>query len=117
MIVESARPARSRTRSLSVQVKGIGGLMTRVILRFGALLPIYLVAILAVISSADAEPRTAFIVGNAGYSWAPLKNPVNDANDVAAALRGAGFDVILKTDADQRGLRDGVRAFGEALKA
>jgi len=75
------------------------------------------VAALAVVSSASAEPRTALIVGNAGYSWAPLKNPVNDANDVAAALRGAGFDVILKTDADQRSIQDGVRVFGAALKA
>jgi Caspase domain len=75
------------------------------------------IAALAVVSSVHAEPRTALIVGNAGYSWAPLKNPVNDANDVAAALRGAGFDVILKTDADQRSIQDGVRAFGDALKA
>ena len=42
---------------------------------------------------------------------------MNDANDMATALRGAGFDVILKTDADQRSMLDGVRAFGDALKA
>jgi uncharacterized caspase-like protein len=46
-----------------------------------------------------------------------LKNPVNDASDMAAALRGAGFEVILKTDADQRSMLDGVRAFSDALKA
>jgi uncharacterized caspase-like protein len=74
-----------------------------------------LIATLGVAPTA-AEPRTALIVGNAAYSWSPLRNPVNDANDVAAALRGAGFDVILKIDADQRSMLDGVRAFSDALK-
>jgi hypothetical protein len=82
------------------------------------LLPIGpLVAALACASHANAEPRTALIVGNAAYSNAPLQNPVNDASDMATVLRGAGFDVILKTDADQRSILDGVRAFGDALKA
>ena len=62
------------------------------------------------------EPRTALIIGNAAYQQSPLANPVNDATDMAQALRGAGFNVILKTDADQRGLREGVRAFTDALK-
>lgn len=65
---------------------------------------------------AGAEPRTALVIGNAGYAQSPLANPVNDASDMARALRGAGFDVILKTDADQRGMREGIRSFGEALK-
>jgi hypothetical protein len=41
---------------------------------------------------------------------------VNDATDMAAALRGAGFDVILKTDADQQTIKEAVRTFGDALK-
>jgi hypothetical protein len=65
---------------------------------------------------AGAEPRTALVIGNAGYAQSPLANPLNDANDMAKALRGAGFDVILKTDADQRSMREGIRNFGEALK-
>ncbi len=69
------------------------------------------------ITTAAAEPRTALIVGNAAYDWSPLRNPVNDAGDMAAALRGAGFDVIVRTDADQRSLRDAARSFGETLKA
>jgi uncharacterized caspase-like protein len=83
---------------------------------FRCLLAGYVIACLAV-APAAAEPRTALIVGNAAYSWSPLRNPVNDANDIAAALRGSGFDVILKTDADQRTMLDGVRAFSDALKA
>jgi Caspase domain len=76
-----------------------------------------LIGALFAVAPAAAEPRTALIVGNAAYSNAPLKNPVNDANDMAAVLRGAGFEVILKTDADQRGILDGVRSFNSALKA
>jgi hypothetical protein len=62
------------------------------------------------------EPRTALVIGNAAYAQSPLANPVNDASDMAQALRGAGFNVILKTDADQRGMKDAVRTFGDALK-
>jgi uncharacterized caspase-like protein len=59
-----------------------------------------------------AEPRTALVIGNAAYGMKPLSNPVNDATDVAAALRQSGFEVILKTDADQAGMTEAVRAFG-----
>ena len=36
-------------------------------------------------------------------------NPTNDASDIADALRGAGFEVILKTDADQATMKDAIR--------
>src|SRR5687767_12338269 len=70
----------------------------------------------AAIAQHVAEPRTALVIGNAAYAQSPLANPVNDASDMAQALRGAGFNVILKTDADQRGMKDAVRTFGDALK-
>ena len=65
---------------------------------------------------AQGEARTALIIGNAGYSYARLENPVNDARDMADALRGAGFEVILKTDANQGAMKDAIRSFGGALK-
>src|SRR5262245_17652531 len=80
----------------------------------GLLLPA--AALAAALAPAAAEPRTALIIGNAAYSWGPLRNPLNDAGDMATALRGAGFDVVLRTDADQRAIREAARAFGEALK-
>jgi hypothetical protein len=64
-----------------------------------------------------AEPRTALIIGNARYSYAPLANPTNDAGDMATVLRQAGFDVMLRTDADRHTMRDAVRAFGSALRS
>jgi hypothetical protein len=83
------------------------------------LLLVFLIATFALAQAptpAGVEPRTALVIGNAGYAQSPLANPANDANDMARALRGAGFDVILKTDVDQLGMRDGIRRFGEALK-
>ena len=48
------------------------------------------------ISDAKADRRVALVVGNSHYSNASLflANPKNDAEDVAAALRGIGFEVI-----------------------
>ena len=39
--------------------------------------------------------RVALVVGNGTYAANPLKNPPNDAADVAAALKDAGFEVTL----------------------
>ncbi len=62
------------------------------------------------------QPRTALVIGNAAYSYGPLANSVNDAVDMAAALSDAGFDVILKTDADQAEMKVGIDALARALK-
>src|SRR4051812_11166966 len=67
-------------------------------------------------AQAQSEPRTALVIGNSGYSYAKLENPTNDARDMADALRGAGFEVILKTDADQGAMKDAIRSFGSSLK-
>jgi len=48
------------------------------------------------------EKRYALVIGNANYVGDPnikkLKNPVNDAEDMAQTLRELGFDVMLKTN-------------------
>lgn len=58
------------------------------------------------ISAAKADRRVALVVGNSNYSNASLflANPKNDAEDVAAALRGLGFEVIQAIDANKRDL-------------
>ncbi|MBI3434010.1 MAG: caspase family protein, partial [Proteobacteria bacterium] len=71
----------------------------------------------AAVSPAGAQARTALVFGNAAYSFAPLVNPTNDAQDVAAALRGAGFEVILNTDSSQSGMTESIQSFGATLKA
>jgi hypothetical protein len=75
-----------------------------------------LLATLAVAQAQAPEPRTALIIGNADYSFAPLKNPINDADAMASALEGAGFKVIKETDADQAKMVGAVREFGAELK-
>jgi Caspase domain len=80
-----------------------------------------IVALLSVAFLARAEgpppgPRTALIIGNADYSFAPLKNPINDAEVMAKALEGAGFKVIMEKDADQAKMVEVVRTFGAELK-
>jgi uncharacterized caspase-like protein len=67
---------------------------------------------------ADETPRVALVIGNAAYDGdAALKNPVNDATDIAVALRRIGWNVTLVTDADHRGFNRAVANFRDALAA
>ena len=68
-------------------------------------------------SAAPTERRVALVIGNAAYQQAPpLKNPVNDAQDIAKVLQALQFQVILKTDAPLETMRDAIFQFGEQLK-
>ena len=40
----------------------------------------------------------ALVIGNGSYKSSPLKNPVNDASDMALKLRGLGFTVIERNN-------------------
>src|SRR5512146_2726525 len=62
------------------------------------------------------EQRVALVIGNSADKEAPLKNPANDATDMAATLRAIGFTVTLKTNADSRQMRAAVREFAQSLK-
>ncbi len=61
--------------------------------------------------------RIALVIGNANYKDAPLTNPVNDARAIAKALGDSGFTVILRENADQRGILGALREFGDKLRA
>jgi len=76
------------------------------------LIPAILAVLLLIPAPAQAAKRVALVIGNSAYKASPLRNPVNDATDVAAALKGLGFEVILMTDADRRGMVEGVAEFG-----
>lgn len=67
--------------------------------------------------SASGEKRIALVIGNAAYKDAPLKNPVNDAKDMAATLRRLGFDVIEKTNVSQKDINRSISQFGEKLRS
>lgn len=71
---------------------------------------------LLAIPIAWAEPRTALVIGNGAYPEAPLKNPVNDARDMAAKLRDLGFQTIERLDADRQSMRLALREFEQRLR-
>ena len=65
---------------------------------------------------ATTEKRTALVIGNGSYAVGPLKNPVNDATDIAATLKRLGFDVIMKKNASMQDMENAIRDFGSRLK-
>ena len=71
---------------------------------------------LAVAPARATEARVALVIGNSAYKGAPLRNPVNDATDIAATLRSLGFSVTLRTNADTRQMRAAIRQFAQSLK-
>jgi hypothetical protein len=65
---------------------------------------------------ADGEKRVALVIGNSAYpGLAALKNPVNDASDIAAKLRSLGFDVTLKTNVNLKQMLRAMTEFGGKL--
>ena len=77
---------------------------TAALLLFGALGP------------AAAEKRVALVIGNSAYQHtAALKNPSNDATDMAATLQQLGFDVIDGNDLTKEEMEQRIRAFAVKL--
>jgi hypothetical protein len=64
-----------------------------------------------------SEQRVALVIGNADYASGPLRNPVNDAKAMAAALRSCRFDVIEKLNVNRRDTRTAIRDFAKRIKA
>lgn len=65
---------------------------------------------------AHAEKRVALVIGNSAYAHtAELKNPRNDAADMAASLKRLGFEVLEGRDLDKRGMERMIRQFGLRL--
>jgi Caspase domain/PBP superfamily domain len=72
--------------------------------------------LLCVGSAAHAGKRVALVIGNSAYQHAgELANTRNDATDMAAALRGHGFQVIDGFDLDKPALERKIRDFAATL--
>ncbi|MDR2783273.1 MAG: caspase family protein, partial [Treponema sp.] len=68
--------------------------------------------------NASAPQKYALVIGNGAYTGITrLNNPVNDANDVSAALRGLGFTVDTLTNADRARMEDAVTRLRNRLAA
>lgn len=68
-------------------------------------------AALAAPAAQPAQRRIALVIGNGAYKSAPLKNPVGDAEAVAASLRQLGYDVVLRRDTGLVDLIEALREF------
>jgi hypothetical protein len=80
-----------------------------------ALLAAVLISVGTVSSYADT--CVALVIGNGAYQNFPkLPNPRNDATDVAAALRRAGFETIVSTDLDKTGMDEATIRFARAAR-
>jgi uncharacterized caspase-like protein len=80
------------------------------------LISFILALIYSSVSQAATEQRIALVIGNSAYSFGFLKNPVNDAADMAAMLKKLGFTVTVKKNAKQQDMDESIREFGRQLK-
>jgi formylglycine-generating enzyme required for sulfatase activity len=69
-----------------------------------------------IIEEMRQEQRIALVIGNAAYSEAPLKNPVNDARAMAAVLKTCGFEVITRLNSDKQSMFESIREFGRRIQ-
>ena len=60
-----------------------------------------------------AERRVALVIGNSDYTESPLRNPCNDARDMAETLNRLGFEVIHLENADKRAMVEAIRDFSK----
>jgi murein DD-endopeptidase MepM/ murein hydrolase activator NlpD len=67
------------------------------------------------VNAQQKEQRVALVIGNSSYKSSPLKNPVNDARDMANSLRGYGFTVIERTNLTTRQVGQTLREFRSKL--
>jgi formylglycine-generating enzyme required for sulfatase activity len=72
----------------------------------------------ALLFPAIVQARLALVIGNAAYQGdASLSNPVNDATDLAAALKNRlGFEVIHRTNLTVEKMRAEIKQFGQQLR-
>ncbi len=74
-------------------------------------------ALMAASAPASAEKRVALVIGNSAYQHtATLKNPSNDATDMARTLRELDFEVIDGTDLTKRDMVKRIRTFADKVR-
>jgi Caspase domain len=61
------------------------------------------------------DPRVALVIGNGAYTDAPLKNPANDAQQMAQVLRRLGFEVIELRDGRREQMTRAIEQLQSAL--
>lgn len=62
-----------------------------------------------------AGNRKALVVGNYGYELSPLANPINDAREIAKALKSLSFDVTHLDNLTRSKFKSAIRNFTGSL--
>ena len=79
----------------------------------------YILILLVVFCNASfaqpGENRVALVLGNSAYKSAPLRNPTNDAKDMAAKLKGMGFTVVERNNLTVKQIGSTLREFRSKL--
>lgn len=76
-----------------------------------------LVVLWAGILPVAAEKRVALVIGNSAYRAVPaLRNPRNDAEDMAATLQRLGFEISIALDADRSGMESAIEDFAAKVE-
>ena len=74
-----------------------------------------LILVLAIVPVVSFANSRALVIGNGDYVNSPLRNPANDARDMAMALRGYGFDTTLLIDAGRDDMLAALERFASTL--
>jgi len=104
--VPNTYPATSRPPSVSIQAQQFTSELEQMKME---------IAQLKAQLGAKNQLRTALVIGNSQYSYAPLNNPRNDAQDLADALRLLNFDVTLKIDSNLEEMETSIHGFAKKL--
>ena len=77
---------------------------------------LYIILLFLIVTNAPAQERFALVIGNSDYQdGSDLKNPVNDAKDLAAVLSQLDFKVIHKQNLNLREMKRTINDFGKEL--
>lgn len=63
------------------------------------------------LADAGETRRVALLVGNSDYYFAPLKNPLNDANDLGSMLAAIGFEITVLENPGHEQFRSAINSF------
>ena len=66
-------------------------------------------------SPSQGGKRIALVIGNKDYQDVPLRNPVNDAEDLSGLLKRLGFSVTTKANVDLREFDEAVDRFSREI--
>ena len=64
-----------------------------------------------------SSARKALLIGNRSYRNAPLRTPINDAEDLAKSLQKLGFDTRIVADGTKAAIQGAVEKFSAGLEA